>query len=540
MNGISGMKHEQIITLCKAKLTASEIAAQLEINRGTVSVHLLSAGIQLPRGRPPSRGRKPAISTEVPADPGSPDQIQQLSETGCPPTPEARAGPPARCATPSLCEPHRAFIKERLACGQSAQVVWQDLVDERSFGGAYDSVKRFARGIRFRAPDLVGVMPTRPGWEAQVDYGRGAPTIHPETGKLRRPWLFCLKLSHSRKAYRKVVWTSSSRVWCELHEEGFRYFGGAPEVVVLDNLKEGVLKADIYDPELNPLYAAMLAYYGAVATPCRVATPRHKGKVESEVKYTQNALKGRTFPSIEEQQAFLDRWSARWADTRIHGVIKRQVQEIFEREEKCALKELPSQNFPILEMLSRRVHVDGHVTIRNAYYSVPPQWIARDVVVHVGRCFVDIRNPQTGERIARHPVGKIGRYSTISDHLPDHWRLDRLHQRLIERAEKVGKSTRILVAEILRQQPHHAIRAAQGVLALARKHSPERIEAAAALCAQHRLFTYRSIKKLIDHQIEPQPPRPELTQQHPLIRDAAPYHQLWLATAASTGPAERN
>lgn len=548
MNGISGMKHDQIITLCKAGLTASEIAEQLEIHRETVSVHLQEAGYCLPRGRPPSSGRKPTISGEVPADPGHPDQNRQFPEGYLPADPaavdplvlEVVASPLSRRAPVSLCEPYRAFIEDRLARGQSAQVIWQDLVDEQGFGGAYDSVKRFSRGIRSRSPDLVGVMPTKPGWEAQVDYGKGAPTVHPETGKLRRPWLFCMKLSHSRKAFRKVVWTSSSRVWCELHEEAFRSFGGVPEIVKLDNLKEGVLKADIYDPELNPLYAAMLAYYGAVATPCRVAMPRHKGKVESEVKYVQNALKGRTFQSIEEQQAFLDRWSARWADTRIHGVIKRQVQEIFEKEEQPALKALPLQNFPILEILSRRVHVDGHVTVRNAYYSVPPQWIAKEVVVHVGRCFIDIRHSQTGERIARHLVGKIGRYSTIPDHLPDHWRLDRIHRRLIERAEKVGTNTRALVGEILRQQPHHAIRGAQGVLALARKHPPEQIEAAATICVHHGLFTYRSMKKLIDRQIEPQPPNPELTQQHPLIRDAAPYHQLWLTTAASNGPAERN
>jgi transposase len=96
--------------------------------------------------------------------------------------------------------------------------------------------------------------------------------------------------------------------------------GGAVRVVVLDNLREGVIKPDIYDPELNPLYRDMLAHYGAVALPCKVRDPDRKGKVESSVKHTQStALCGLRFENIEDAQAHLDRWDSTWADTRIHG-----------------------------------------------------------------------------------------------------------------------------------------------------------------------------------------------------------------------------
>ena len=386
------MKHEQVITLWQAGKDAGWIAEQLGLHPQTVCRHLREAGFKLPRGRPPHNGRKAIFMEGVATDSEPPGQNRQLT---------AGTRPPTLPTKPSLCEPHRAFIEERAELGQPAQVIWQDMVDELSFQGRYNSVKRFVRKIKETVPEVFAVIATEPGLEAQVDYGRGALTIHPETGKYRRPWLFSMKLSHSRKAFRKVVWKSSSRVWCELHEEAFRHFGGVPKIIKLDNLKEGVIKPDIYDPEINPLYASMLSYYGAVAVPCRVGKPQHKGKVESDIKYAQNTLKGRKFENLAAQQDFLDRWNERWADTRIHGTVKRQVMEMFETDEKKALQPLPAENFPVLSIVSRKVHSDGHIKVENAYYSAPPQWIHRDVTVHVGRCFVDIFNPSTGEKLAR-------------------------------------------------------------------------------------------------------------------------------------------
>jgi hypothetical protein len=289
-----------------------------------------------------------------------------------------------------------------------------------------------------------------------------------------------------------------------------------------------VIKPDIYDPELNPLYAAMLGHYGVTALPCRVATPHHKGKVESDIKYTQNALKGRTFESIEDQQAWIDRWSWRWSDTRIHGTIKRQVNEIFETEEKSALLSLPPENFPILQIVSRKVHPDGHVKVDNAYYSAPAQWAYKEVTVHVGRCFVDLIQPATGERIARHLVGKKGRYQTNQEHLPESKRIDGLHQRLIAKAGAIGPHTATVIREILREQPYHAIRSSQGVIALTRKYPGNRVESAAQQCCQRDIFTYRAVKRVLEHdQTYEKKSQLSLIQQHPLIRESAAYQKLW-------------
>ena len=110
--------------------------------------------------------------------------------------------------------------------------------------------------------------------------------------------------SCSRKSVRHLTFTSSTRIWAELHEQAFTRLGGSPKVVVLDNLREGVLAPDIYDPTINPLYADVLAHYGAVAMACRVGDPDRKGKVESAVGHAQKTpLKGLRFESLAEAQA---------------------------------------------------------------------------------------------------------------------------------------------------------------------------------------------------------------------------------------------
>jgi transposase len=147
---------------------------------------------------------------------------------------------------------------------------------------------------------------------------------HPGTDKYRRTRLFVFTLGYSRKSVRLLTFESSARRWAELHEEAFRRLGGTVRVLVLDNLGEGVLTPDIYDPALNPLYRDVLAHYGAVARSCRVGGPDRKGKVESAIGHTQaTPLKGLCFESLEADQAYLDRWDARWADTRIRGTTKR-------------------------------------------------------------------------------------------------------------------------------------------------------------------------------------------------------------------------
>jgi transposase len=153
--------------------------------------------------------------------------------------------------------------------------IYQDLVESHGFRHRYNSVKRFVAHLRRREPERFDVLEYLRGEEVQVDYGLGALTLY-KPGRYKRPHLFVMTLKYSGKSFRKVVWKIDQQIWAQLHEEAFRAFGGCPQYAVLDNLKEGVIRPDLYEPELNSVYAAMLAHYGVVADPCRVRDPNRK------------------------------------------------------------------------------------------------------------------------------------------------------------------------------------------------------------------------------------------------------------------------
>lgn len=275
-NVLSKTKQQQVIALGRLGWAVRRIETETGVRRETVSKYLKSAGIPVrpPRGR---RLPKAASREGVITDPGPKPASREEVITDPDP-------PPARSPSASACEPYREIIEAAVERGRNAMAIWQELVDRHGFESKYASVMRFVRKLRGeRGRDAHPVIVTGPGEESQVDYGDGPMVRDPQTGKYRRTRLFVMTLGCSRKAARLLVFKSSAEVWARLHERAFRRLGGATRTVVLDNLKEGVLKPDVYDPELNPLYRDVLAHYGVVALPCRVRHPDRKGKVESAI-----------------------------------------------------------------------------------------------------------------------------------------------------------------------------------------------------------------------------------------------------------------
>jgi hypothetical protein len=298
-NVLSEEKRQQVIALGRLGWPLRRIEQETGVRRETASAYLKAAGIGV---RPPG-----AWGRRAPAKPANElSQVTTGSEVAKPatsnpnPDPEnlstkakAKTSKPAKqvttgsgvelCVlgsenpkrTPSACEPFREVIELDLSRGRNAVAIWQDLVADSGFSGSYETVKRFVRKLRGNQPAQArAVIFTAPGEEAQVDYGSKGPMVRDlQTGKYRRTRLFVMTLGCSRKAVRLLTFRSSSRIWAELHEKAFRRLGGSTRVVVLDNLKEGVLVPDIYDPTLNPLYRDVLTHYGALALPCRIKDP---------------------------------------------------------------------------------------------------------------------------------------------------------------------------------------------------------------------------------------------------------------------------
>src|SRR5947208_1405706 len=400
--------------------------------------------------------------------------------------------------------------------------IWQELVDTCGFAAEYKSVNRFVRKLRgSQSPEACAVIETAPGEELQVDYGTGPMVRDPHSGKYRRTRLFVLTLGYSRKSVRLLVFRSSSQIWAELHEKAFRRLGGCTRVVVLDNLREGVLAADIYNPSLNPLYRDVLQHYGVVALPCRVADPDRKGKVESGVGHAQKTpLKGLRFESPEAAQTYLDQWETRWADTRIHGTTKRQVAVMF-AEEKPALLPLPIEPFRYYQYGDRTVHLDGCVEVEAAYYGLPPGWIGRPVKVQWDELHVRVLHPHTNQLLREHLRQKRGGYRIQEEDHPKKMPLSTAQ--LLRRAAHAGPQTGKFCQLLYDRQGETSIRRILGVLSLMKKYGVPAVEDACAVALDIGVHEYRFVRRYLERRPHPQM---FLRQIDPLIRELTEYRDF--------------
>jgi len=544
-NVLNEEKKQQVLALGRLGWSLRRIQQATHVRRETAGAYLKAAGIAV---RPPSGwGRcepKPAnevITDSGAAKPAIPVILDPL-DPNCNPNPnpenlstKVKAKSTSKPANenevitdsavvhgPSACEPYRDAIDLGISRGRNAMAIWQDLVSEYGFASSYQSVQRFVRKRRgTQTPEARVVIVTAAGQESQVDYGTGPMVRDPESRKYRRTRLFVMTLGCSRKSVRLLTFRSSSRIWAELHERAFRRLGGATRIVVLDNLREGVLVPDIYDPALNPLYRNVLAHYGAVAMPCRIQDPDRKGKVESGVGHAQKTpLKGLRFETLEEAQAYLDRWEQRWADTRIHGTTKRQVAAMF-AEEKPTLLPLPLEPFRYYQYGERIVHLDGCVEVEAAYYGAPPGWIGRVLRVQWDELYVRLLDPKTGQLLREHVRQKRGWYRIKEEDHPK--RTPLRTSQLLGRAGRAGSHIGALCDAIHRAQGEVGVRRILGVLSLAKKYGAAAVDEACAAALDMGVQEYRFVRRYLERC--PQAPL-SLQQVDPLIRELVQYRDF--------------
>jgi hypothetical protein len=300
-NVLEKAKQEQVIALGRLGWSLRRIESATGVRRETAGGYLRSAGIALrtPGGWGRKAPAKAATLVTTGSDSSKPaievitgligstaaDNSKPANEVITDILPEVTLPEQVGKRPSGASEPYREMIELELSRGRNAMGIWQDLVDGHGFGSSYQSVQRFVLKLRGAiSPEARVIIETKLGEEAQVDYGTGPMVRDPDSGKYRRTRLFVLTLGCSRKSVRLLVFRSSARVWAELHEKAFRRLGGSPRVVVLDNLREGVLSPDFYDPGLNPLYRDVLAHYGVTALPCKVRDPKEKSRVASTMR----------------------------------------------------------------------------------------------------------------------------------------------------------------------------------------------------------------------------------------------------------------
>ena len=534
---------DTILSLHRRGWSQRRIANALDINRETVARYLKRAeSASKPANAPtgsdtPESASKPANaptgsdapeSASKPANaPTGSDALETGPNPHHQPVTSAAVGADQSDRRKSECEPWRALIQSKCDLGLSAQRIYQDLTIEHKFTGSYYSVRRFVHRLEPTRELPFRRLECGPGDEAQVDFGTGAPVVGPD-GKRRKTHVFRIVLSHSRKAYSEAVYRQTTDDFLRCIESAFRHFGGAPRCLILDNLRAAVKKADWFEPELNPKVQSFGEHYGLVFWPTRPYTPRHKGKVEKGIDYVQdNALKGRRFTSLEEENLFLLDWELTVADTRIHGTTRRQVGKHFTDVEREALLPLPTEPFPSFHEGRRTVHRDGHVEVEHAYYAVPPEYLAREVWARWDGRLVRIFNERM-QPIAVHTKQEPGRFSTPRQYIASEkisavergaaWLLDKVTTRL-------GPHSAAWAQAMIQARGVEGVRVLQGLLNLAGRHPARAIEQACEIATSYGAHHLRTIRTLIERQAPKQELLP-FQSVHPMIRPLSEYGQL--------------
>jgi transposase len=426
----------------------------------------------------------------------------------------------------SQCEPFRDGIVGRLQKGLTAQRIYQDLVTENGFAGSYYSVRRFVGKLTAATEVPFRRMECEPGAEAQVDFGAGAGVVEPGQRR-RRPHVLRVVLSHSRKGYSEVVFRQRTEDFLACLENAFWHWGGVPRTIIPDNLKAAVKNPDWYDPQINPRVLAFCEHYGTVILPTKSYTPRHKGKVERGVGYVQdNALKGRTFTSLQEENRHLQQWEAAIADTRIHGTTRQQVCKVFEEVERKSLLPLPAGRFPFFHEARRSVHRDGHVEVQKAYYSAPPEYMGRQVWVRWDGRMVRIFNHRMAQ-IAVHAQRQPGQFSTQQKHIVSKKisAVERGADWLMHRVSLIGEHAERWAAAMLLARGVAGVRVLVGLMSLTHRHDNASIERACQIALTHQAFHLRSIRELIKRGTGQQEEF-EFLQEHQIIRNLSSYGHI--------------
>lgn len=413
------------------------------------------------------------------------------------------ASPPPRLL------PYREEITALVQTPLQVKVAWERFCAAHpDVLASYAAFRRFVRRyVEHAAPRACVRLEVDPGVEAQVDFGY-AGLVPPRRGELpRKTWVFVMTLSHSRHQYVELVLDQTVPTWLALHRNAFAFFGGVPQRVVLDNLKAGIVKASVTDPEAQRAYRECAEHYGFLISPCVARTPEHKGKVEAGVKYVKRScLAGREQLPLDELNTQALEWVLTTAGRRRHGTTHEVPLEVFAAREQPALRPLPPTGFELLEWKQVKLHPDCHVVFDRAYYTAPHALIGQRLWLRAtGRVVQLFHNHQL---VATHGrAHRPGQRVQSQAHLPPE-KLRYLMQHPAwcrERAAEIGTRTAEFVELLLGDKVLDRLRGAQATLRLAQRYSGARLEAACARALACDAISYQTVKSILVRGLDQEP-----------------------------------
>ena len=349
--------------------------------------------------------------------------------------------------------------------------------------------------------DVVIKIDRTPGASVEVDYsGDSVLILNPATGELHKTELFVASLSYSGYFYAEFTMTQRMEDWVRSHNNMFSFFGGVPSYIVPDNCKTAVTKTDKYTPVINQTYQDLCRHYGLVVDPADPRSPRHKPNVENAVKYIQSdflsRIRNKTFTSLIELNKELRKWLNEVNNKEIQG--RGKSRSFFYEREKDALCELPANHYELHYFKKAKVHPDCHCMHEKNYYSVPYQYVGKEVDIKYNDKSITIYFE--GDRIALHKVMKgTYHYSTRVEHYPEQKLVETNYHlaQLKKKAEQIGENALLLVTKIMgrSEYPLKTIRKLQGILSLENKYGRDKIEYACGEALEYNCLNHDNIRK---------------------------------------------
>lgn len=417
---------------------------------------------------------------------------------------EQRLFPSALLSSGKKSAPNWSLVHQELRKkGVTRQLLWAEHKEETPNHLGYS---QFCELYRQWAKDLHPVMRIthKAGEKLFVDFaGLTMPYSDPSTGEEKQAHIFVATWGASNYTYAEAFPSESLTSWVSGHVGAFKYFGGAPKVLVPDNTKTAVTSPCYYEPDLNPTYLELAEFYGSVVLPTRVREPKDKAKVEKGVQTVENwlvaPLRKRQFFSIEEiNEALWERLEE--LNSRPMQKLERSRKEMFDELDKPVLKPLPQQDFEIAEWKKAKVGIDYHVEFNKHYYSVPYTLIKKHVYARATENVVEVF--YQNKRVSSHKRDDTpGRHSTHTEHMPESHRqyAEWNPERFRRWAERTGVFTAKLVEKIFssRKHPEQGYRSCLGLMRLETGYGKERVEAAAKRALFFSYYSYRGVKNIL-------------------------------------------
>jgi transposase len=392
--------------------------------------------------------------------------------------------------------------------GVTLELLWQEYKNVYPDGYQHTQFSEHYRRWKEKlSPTMYQVH--KAGEKMFVDYAGHTVPIHDRlTGAIRQAQVFVAVLGASNYTYSEATYDQSLPNWIGSHLRTFEYFGGVTGAVIPDNLKSGVSKASRYEPDINPTYHDMAVHYGTAIMPARAGKPKDKAKAEVGVQIVERwilaSLRNRKFFSLAELNEAIRELLVKLNEKpfkKLAGCRK----EWFERIEKPALMKLPEVPYIFAEWKKSTVNIDYHIDVNGHYYSVPYLLSRQEMDVRYTAHTVEIFFK--GNRVASHVRDDVrGRHSTINEHMPKSHReyLEWSPSRIINWAKTIGVSVAEVVETILntRGYPEQGYRSCLGILRLAKRYSPERLEAACKRAIAIRGCRYKSIESILKNGLD--------------------------------------